>query len=436
MPPIADPAEFFSLRPPADPMSAGTPLGKEKSVKEDVPPPLPPYTASAQPPYTAPPSPSSTTNSRLEELASLSEKSLEDYDTFDDFEDTNSDRPKRTPIIILASLLGVGVLAGGVIYAYRQGVQESSPTTLPVIVAETKAIKEEPVNPGGVKIPNQNKLIYDRILGEETDIAERLVSREEKVVPFSQQPATTIISKSSPSAGTPGSQGNNAPATGSSGVAEDQLAKKLAESLPKPQSPPDSLTAVVGSGTTTETLKLPPNIQEQASAIQGGIVSLDTETVAPPSVPAAPGSSSESLAIAKLVEDSIDATPKPAVNTKVPPVLPRRKPPAPTSTRVASATPQATTAPATAARSTSGNFVIQIAAFRSREEALSRFATLKRRHGRLLGPYTSFVQRADLGDQGIYYRLRLGPIDGKDKASSLCRSLLSAGEKDCLVRTR
>jgi len=445
IPPITDPAEFFSLRPPVDPLSARTPLGEEKSVKEDVSPPT--YTTPAQPTYPAPPPPSPTTHSRLEELASLSEKSLEDYDNFDDFEDTDSDRPRRTPIIILASLLGVGVLAGGVIYAYRQGVQESSPTTLPVIVAGTKAIKEEPVNPGGVKIPNQNKLIYDRILGEETDIAERIVSREEKVVSFSQQPATTIISKSSPSADTPGSQGDNAsstagvrtnPATGSSGVAEDQLAKKLAESLPKPQSPPDSLTAVIGNGTTSETLKLPPNIQEQTSAAQGGIVRLDTETVTPPSVPAAPSSASESLAIAKLVEDSIGATPKPEVKVKVPPVLPRRKPPAPTlaPTRIVSTTPQATTPPATAARSTSGNFVIQIAAFRSREEALSRFATLKRRHGKLLGPYTSFVQRADLGDQGIYYRLRLGPIDGKDRASSLCRSLLSAGEKDCLVRTR
>ena len=396
--------------------------------------------------YPAPPAPSATTNSRLQELASLSEKTLEDYDTFDDFEDTKPDGSKRTPIIILASLLGVGILAGGVIYAYRQGVQESGPTTLPVIVAGTKAIKEEPVNPGGVKIPNQNKLIYDRILGEETDIAERLVSREEKVVAFSQQPATTNITKSLPSEQTQGAQGGNAsstagvqtnPGAGSSGVGEDELAKKLAETLPKPQSPPSSL--INGNGTTTETLNLPSNAQGQATAApRGGIVSLETETVTPPSIPPAPGASSESLEIAKLVEDTIDATPKPAVKPKVPPVLPRRKPAALAlaPARTVNAAPQATTTPATAVRSTSGNFVVQIAAFRSREEALSRFATLKRRHGSLLGPYTSFVQRADLGDRGIYYRLRLGPIESKNKASALCRSLLSAGEKDCLVRPR
>jgi len=443
IPPIADPAEFFSLRPSVDPLSASVPPGGAKPVEEDVAPPALNPTPPAS--YPEPPAPGPTTNSRLEELASLSEKTLEDYDTFDDFEDTKPDNPKRTPIIILASLLGVGILAGGVIYAYRQGVQESSPTTLPVIVAGTKAIKEEPVNPGGVKIPNQNKLIYDRILGEETDIAERIVSREEKVVAFSQPPATTNISKSSPSGGTQGSQGDNAsstagvrtnPVAGSSGAGEDELAKKLAETLPKPQSPPNSL--INGSGTTTETLDLPSNVQEQTTAPQGEIVSLETETVTPPGIPAAPGSSSESLAIAKLVEDSIGATSRPVVKTRVPPVLPRRKPTALSlaPTRIVSATPQATTAPATAARSTSGNFVIQIAAFRSREEALSRFAALKRRHSGLLGPYTSFVQRADLGDQGIYYRLRLGPVESKNKATTLCRSLLSAGEKGCLVRTR
>jgi len=435
IPPIADPAEFFSLRPPVDPLSANAPLDAAQPFEEDVAP------ASYPEP---PPAPSPTTNSRLEELASLSEKTLEDYDTFDDFEDTKSDHPKRTSIVILASLLGVGILAGGVIFAYRQGVQESSPTTLPVIVAGTKAIKEEPVNPGGVNIPNQNKLIYDRILGEETDIAERIVSREEKVVAFNQQPATTNIAKS-PSPGTPGAQSGSTSSTAqtpaSPAAGEDQLAKKLAESLPKPQSPPSSLTGENATGTISETLNLPSNIQGQASAAQGGIVRLETETVAPPGVPevpAAPGAASESLAIARLVEESIGATPRPVASAKVPPILPRRKPPAPASapTRTASATPQATTVPATAARSTSGNFVVQIAAFRSREEALSRFASLKRRHGRLLDPYTSFVQRADLGDQGIYYRLRLGPIEGKDKASTLCRSLLSAGEKDCLVRAR
>ncbi len=437
IPPIADPAEFFSLRPPVDPLSVSAPLGAAQPVEEDVAPVSHPE---------PPPVPSPTTNSRLEELASLSEKTLEDYDTFDDFEDVKSDRPKRTSIVILASLLGVGVLAGGVIFAYRQGVQESSPTTLPVIVAGTKAMKEEPVNPGGVKIPNQNKLIYDRILGEETDIAERIVSREEKVVAFNQQPATTNIAKS-PSPGTPGAQSGSTsstaqtPTSPAAGGSEDLLAKKLAESLPKPQSPPSSLTNGNNIGTISETLNLPSNIQEQASAAQGGIVRLETETVAPPGVPevpAVPGAASESLAIARLVEESIGATPRPVASAKVPPILPRRKPPAPASdtTRITSAAPQTTTAPATAARSTSGNFVVQIAAFRSREEALSRFASLKRRHSGLLGPYTSFVQRADLGDQGIYYRLRLGPIDGKDKASTLCRSLLSAGEKECLVRTR
>ncbi len=450
IPPVTHPSEISRLRPSIDPLAATASLAAARPGGEEVPPSPDPVT----------PDPSVAANAKLEELASLSERTLEDYETFDDFDDTTPQRSKRTPVIILASLLCVGVLAGGVIFAYRQGVRESSQTTLPIIVADTKPAKEEPSNPGGVKIPHQNKLIYDRILGEETDIAEKIIPREEKAVRLSQQPAHTTLTKTTPSAKVvappvPGVPANPEPANAIKKVAKDAVAKKLAEvTPPKPVSPPDDLINDNGTApgvktpdTTqplTETLKLLPKKPEPAAAPDpatkvGEIVRLETETLTgvPAETPKTAESSAEKLAIAKLVEETVGADTEPAVKGKLPPVLPRRKPPAPSTTasRVAS-TPTPTPTPETSARSVAGGYVVQIAAFRSQEEALSRYARLKRRHTSLLKPYTSFVQRADLGDRGVYYRLRLGPIDGKDKASELCRSLLSAGEKDCLVRLR
>ena len=83
-----------------------------------------------------------------------------------------------------------------------------------------------------------------------------------------------------------------------------------------------------------------------------------------------------------------------------------------------------------------GRYLIQLASFRSQQEAQAEFDKLKQRHPSLIGEYASLIQQADLGTRGVYYRLRIGPIDSKQGASKLCNSLIAAGEKDCLVRQR
>ena len=85
---------------------------------------------------------------------------------------------------------------------------------------------------------------------------------------------------------------------------------------------------------------------------------------------------------------------------------------------------------------TGGRYLVQLGAFRSQEEAESEFQSLRGRHPGLLGNYQSLVQQADLGATGVYFRLRIGPIETKSNASQLCNSLIAAGERDCLVRQR
>jgi len=132
IPPVTHPSEISRLRPSIDPLAATASLAAARPQGEDATP-------------SSKPDPSIAANAKLAELASLSERTLEDYETFDDFDDAEPQRSQRTPLIILASLLCVGILAGGVIFAYRQGVRESSNTTLPMIVADTKPIKEEQI---------------------------------------------------------------------------------------------------------------------------------------------------------------------------------------------------------------------------------------------------------------------------------------------------
>ncbi len=504
IPPVTAPSELPGLRPSIDPLAASVSPSSDTAAEELVPPLE--TNGSAEPRRPEPlqaPDPSIAANAKLEELAALSERTLEDYETFDDFDGDEPERSKRTPFLILASLVSVGILAGGVVFAYRQGVKESNQTTLPIIKAETEPLKVQPSNPGGVKIPNQNKLIYDRILGEETDIAETIVPREEKAVTIAKLPASTEVIKTLP----PGSGvvppvppapdttrlrvkpvgSPKTPATDGIQNAADNVVKKLTKvDPPKPLSPPTALTAPSGNTpvenlaqtdvaraiiprapvtpvpeTTrpiVETLNLPARNAEPAAPPQAadssstpppsdGIIRLETERVTgPPRVPSASETIPElakepETESSDPIKNALKTIAEPAANSraKLPPVLPRSKPPAPqrAPTRLASNTAAQTDTAAPAERSSSsGRYVIQIAAFRSREEALSRYTRLKRRHASLLAPYTSFVQRADLGDRGVYYRLRLGPIAEKSGASELCRSLLAAGEKDCLVRVR
>ena len=90
-------------------------------------------------------------------------------------------------------------------------------------------------------------------------------------------------------------------------------------------------------------------------------------------------------------------------------------------------------APAKQAAS-SGGYVVQLAAFRDEDAARSAFRKLQGKHASLLGGLSADIQRADLGDKGIYYRLRAGYM-GKTDAAELCAKLKAQGQ-GCLVRPR
>jgi cell division septation protein DedD len=79
-----------------------------------------------------------------------------------------------------------------------------------------------------------------------------------------------------------------------------------------------------------------------------------------------------------------------------------------------------------------GDFVVQLASLRSEEEARATFGRLQNRFGSILSGFGPNIQRADLGDRGIYHRVRVGPMD-RAAADSLCQRYQSAGG-DCFVQ--
>ncbi len=132
------------------------------------------------------------------------------------------------------------------------------------------------------------------------------------------------------------------------------------------------------------------------------------EPVQPPAPPAKPAAKPKPVVVAK--GEPIDLTPasKPAA-----------KP----------ATAPADTASAAAA--SGGGLLVQVTSQKSEQGALSAYRGMQSRYAQVLGRYQPNVQRADLGDRGVYYRVRVGPFAG-DGAQRVCTALKEAGG-DCII---
>ena len=78
-------------------------------------------------------------------------------------------------------------------------------------------------------------------------------------------------------------------------------------------------------------------------------------------------------------------------------------------------------------------YVVQVGSKLTQMEAMTTFVDMAGVYPTLLAPYRPIVQKEDLGAKGIWYRLRIGPIEDKRTAIKLCGQLKARGHPDCLV---
>jgi cell division septation protein DedD len=82
-----------------------------------------------------------------------------------------------------------------------------------------------------------------------------------------------------------------------------------------------------------------------------------------------------------------------------------------------------------------GGFLVQLAALRAEDGARPAWARLQKAHPALLGDRELTIQRVDLGDRGIFYRVQTGFFADRVGARALCNALKARGQ-DCLVVKR
>ena len=145
---------------------------------------------------------------------------------------------------------------------------------------------------------------------------------------------------------------------------------------------------------------------------------------------------------------STPAPPPAPIAAKAPPVMPPvpvEQPAAPAAAPAMPLAPAPTLTPAkptpiappappapVANVSDAGRVTVQLAAFRTRANAERGWQRLRAAHPDQLGDRALIMRQIDLGDRGIYYRVRTGPFADVPAAKAFC-SLLRARDQDCLV---
>ncbi|HEX9568975.1 MAG TPA: SPOR domain-containing protein [Rhodospirillales bacterium] len=315
-----------------------------------------------------------------------------------EFEPVAHETPKRRwgLRLFVVLVLAAGGAAGWYYYGDRlQQFWGSAEPGIPLIKAATTPVKVRPENPGGLEVPDRDKLVYDRLQGNaEGRGAERLLPPPEQPLP---RPA--------PAAATPAPQ---PPAAGKPAAAE------------APPSPPIKPVAKV------------PTEKDVAAAERPALPP-------PPPAPPTASKSSPGLTMSRRpaqteIPKAAAAKPEPARPT--PEKLNVPESPAPPKDAVTTATAPSSPPPATPAAvpTPSGrDYVVQLAAARSQEGAEIEWEKLRSKNQDLLGNLRLIVTKADLGQaRGVFYRLRAGPIADEAAARELC-SQLTKRQVGCLV---
>jgi len=275
------------------------------------------------------------------------------------------------------------VLAGGgaatwAFYGDKiKGLFHDPESEIPVVRADASPVKVRPENPGGLQVPNRDKLVYSRMQGG--DAAEGSV---ERLLP----PPETPLPR-------PGSDGGTGPGGRTITVT--------------PETPLDTASGAASAPVRdVAPIEPPPRVDRIPKVTDVARAERPAPAPPPAAVPSEPVTQ-------KSLAQPQGLAPAPAA-----------PPPAPVAPQVA-----VRTAPSVG----SASYRVQLAAARTAEAARGEWDRLRRKNLDLLGDLGLTVTKVDLGAaKGIFYRLRVGPLAGEKEARALCKAL-AARKVGCLV---
>lgn len=306
---------------------------------------------------------------------------------------------KRRGIINAAIVAGGLAVFGGIIfYAYNQGMRAGTESVAPILRADASPTKVKPEQPGGLEVPHQDRLVYDRLNpsanGDEGEV--------ERLLPPPETPMERPRAEAEPPAEEPmmpmAEEGEGELAGGRHAAAPEPV-------LPPPQQPVTQQPSYKPTAPASQPTPTPAPVQQNA---------------APPAHAGGTPATTATARPQQLVPPAPVAPPKPAPQVAQAPVA-------------APPVPKPAPAPAPAATTATGSVRLQVAAVDSEAKAAAEWSRLQRKFPGELGGLSMRTVRVDLGPKGIFYRIQGGPVD-EARAKQICTALAAQGAGCVLVR--
>lgn len=312
----------------------------------------------------------------------------DDLDSLEQDEDADDWRKylRFAPVILAGGAFVIFSLI--VLIAFSGGGEEDEKpqqVAAPVLTPEN-AIKIEPEQPGGMEIPDQDKLVYNQLNQGADD------GQVEQILPGAEEP------KEPPKA-----------------EADGAKPPAKAGTVPPPSEPDVALLAE------------PQTPAPEAPAV-GAVTSPAAGTM--PDKPAEGDSMAAAAVPPPLVIPDQSQTPAPEGTAPIAQTPILNGPGAKTEGKPTTETLKPVTT--TQMRTLAGVYRIQVASLRSPALAEREWSSQVKKNPDLLSKLSLTVQRAVIKNGGTYYRVQAGPLQDRESADKLCRNLRSRGQ-DCIV---
>ena len=315
----------------------------------------------------------------------------------------------KNPVFATAAILLAGAAFAGVIIASYPSSDEAG--EVPIVQAEVAAFKETPSDPGGMDVPFQDSTVYSSLRdadAPEVTSIENLLAEEEPVdrlEAFAAE-AERIIQESEARRAAVDTASLIEEATGVDGIPEGNGG--------------DTLDAVVAKA--------------EADRVKQDVVATPSDELMQkldpvPSRPESlykPGSSPDTIEFVRDVLEKKDA--------KEETVVAKATAPTPVSKPVSAAAKKAAAIEPAAGGFDirPGSHYVQLGSVKTAAGATSEWGKIQKKYPAELSGSKYRVERADLGDRGVFFRIQAGPMS-KDSASAICGSIKAQTPGGCLV---
>lgn len=266
--------------------------------------------------------------------------------------------------ILIAAVVIVGVAWA---MSERYFSEAEVTASVPLVTAEETPVKVRPEVSGGVDVPDRDKYVYKSLTDEEPEAEQLLPPPEEPM----ERPPIEVVEVAA-----------SEPAPEVMAEVEDAAMETATGQAPAPP-PLDELVVA-----EVDTPMAEAEFMKEEAVVDEPFVEPSVEMVA-------------------AIEEAPKATEPEAAPAPAP------------EPEISSAAPEQSAS----LRADSGRFLVQIGAAQNEAAANGEIARLAKKHPNILSLLSGIVIRADLGDKGVWYRMRVGPFATRGDANGVCGQL-------------